>query len=129
MSKNKSKKLKDTFLDDQTIVRGQCQISWVDRNHGQNGVYDPANPEDIHLLDFDVSYFSDQGLIKIASVKSQTSFDQPKEILKELLIKLADRIADPVNQAQPSQANQQVEALKVPLDELQWIGPEWTFDW
>jgi hypothetical protein len=105
------------------LTVGDCKIEWVDQGLGQNGVFNPDDPNDMQLLTFNV-YFQDQLLV---SVKSQTGLGQPEDILLKLQEKIAERFANSVNSL-GLKATEDSE-FKMAVDDLTWIGPEWTFEW
>lgn len=119
----------DTFPDPNTLLRGDVRISWVDNGEGQDGIYNPSNPDDMPLLRFQIFYLGGGEEVMVASVKSQTSRREETDIRQKLLQKIADQVVGPIEEKQPTPEDSEVPAIKTTLEKLAWIGPEWAFDW
>ena len=96
------------------------KVEWNDCDEGLHGDYDPDNPDDIHLLRFDVSVVRDGRWSEVADASycTQMPADTDPEILKRAVKYFAKEYAAVLK----NDPEASVEKLG---EQLSWISPEW----
>lgn len=94
---------KDTFYVNEynlpSIIRHNVRIDWVNLNEGNDGDYDPENPEDVNLLRFDVYRHEgpDWAAIEDGSYCTLVPANTDRVTLCEILSHFMDTIYDDVS--------------------------------
>lgn len=96
------------------------KVEWTDCGEGLCGEYDAEDPDDIHLLRFDVYVVRDGSWVAVddASYCTQMPADTGLEILKRAVKRLAKEYADVL-------ADDPDTSVKKLGEGLSWIAPDW----
>ena len=96
------------------------KVEWTDCNEGLSGDYNAENPEDVHLLRFDVYVVRDGSWVAVddASYCTQMPADTDMDILKRAVKYLAKEYADVLS----SDPDTSVKKLG---ERMSWIAPDW----
>ena len=82
-----------------SIIRGKVRIDWVNLDEGNDGDYDPDNPEDVNLLRFDVYKKHDiEGWLEVedGSYCTQVPATTDADTLRRILTSFMDVIHDDI---------------------------------
>lgn len=81
------------------LIRDNVRIEWVNLGEGYDGDYDEEDPNDVNLLRFDVSVFSNGEWNEVpdGSYCTQVPATASTEVLKDLLVHFMNTIYDDVS--------------------------------
>jgi hypothetical protein len=82
-----------------SIIRGNVRIDWVNLGEGNDGDYDPSDPDDVNLLRFDVFRFDGKEweAIEDGSYCTLVPANTNHAVLREILSHFMDTIYDDVS--------------------------------
>lgn len=104
-------------------INRNVKVEWIDLGEGIQGDYDESNPEDVHLLRFDVSVLKDGSwqAVDDASYCTNMPADTDEKILKKAVAYLAKEYANVLG-------DDLYASVKKLGESLSWISPDWFSD-
>ena len=117
----RGQKIKQRFSTNEydlpALTRGNIRFEWVNLDEGNNGDYDPDDPEDVNLLRFDGyrKFGKDWEEIGDSSYCTQMPASTPLPILRSALEHIMESAADHILS--------DGRAKRI-MEELSWISPK-----
>ena len=100
------------------LTRNNLRIEWIDLGEGLHGDYEPDNPEDIHLLRFDLyeNIYGEWEMVDDCSYCTLMPLDTPDNILMKGLEYLMEEFTNAICGGYSG---------KKTGERLSWISPDW----